>query len=651
MPSPRIHEVLQNVGPACRAGLSPQSEPDAGHGLLQPRRAGVISGGLHLIWHGFCSQVAAGPRSPARQAGPALLTGLDERQQQFYRRTGTSARRSPRRAEVPVLQQVIRFLPLALRRFVWLLIVCLAATCLNDANADEENSAVQKQISAVCQNLQAATVRLRSGSDVSSGVVVSKKGLILTVAHGLKSSSDKVLVLLPGGSSCEAKPLVVDEAADVALLEMDAASLPIAEWDTVPISAVAQASVGDVVLAAGFPARELDALTAVVRLGQILPVNKSVPMSSCTLTSGDSGGPLVNSRGELIGLHRQIGEGLESNGYISLTVIRRVLEQSRHWTTLTERNNSPERALLPSKELSPASYKLDAGRRVTVEILGGDVESVSAVRSLGTVLNAHQVATKLSEIYPYRSLQCRWSSGLTIAATLKQSDREHDLAILELADLYDGGDEVEAAILKSRNSPVHAGQIVFAAVSPTGFAATGIISRVGHDESGLPPRFGATMQADNEILRITELAPNGSAMRAGLMVGDELRQIDMTGMVSLQDIADVFTARQPGDWLTLGIRRRAELTTTQAQLQFDPSLKFEKTEFLDGRTGRVSQRRSGFHGVLQHDAAIDPEACGGPLFDINGKLIAVNIARRARESTLAIPIGDVLKLAAKSNTP
>ena len=529
------------------------------------------------------------------------------------------------------------------RMWIFPLVACLAWQ--NRTVADESHSAVQRRITAICQTLQSATVQLRSGTDVSSGVIVSKDGLILSVAHGLKSASDKVLVLFPGGKSCEARPLVIDEKADVALLTADIASLTDISWSTVPVSAVVQRKVGDVVLASGFPAREKGALTSVVRLGQILAEDESVLMSSCTLTSGDSGGPLVNSRGELIGLHRQIGEGLQSNGHITLTEIRDVLERSGHWKLLTERSNLPEGTLLLAKELTPASHHLDPGHRVTVEIRGSDADGASGVRSSGTVLNAHQVAAKLSEIIPYRSLQCRWAGGLTIAATLKRSDRERDLAILELMDLYEAGNQVEASILKSQDSALYAGQIVFAAKSSTEISTAGIISRVGHDEASLPSRFGAAMQLQNGILRITELSPNGSAVLAGFMVGDELRQIDATDVGSLQAVADLFAARQPGDWLTIGIRRGAESENLQAQLQHEPGLQFEKTEFLDGRTGRLSLRRSGFKAVLQHDVVIEREACGGPLFDRHGHLIAVNIARRARESTLAIPIGDVLKLA------
>ena len=70
----------------------------------------------------------------------------------------------------------------------WILICALsilAATEKVSVSADVEENAASSQIAEVCRKLQTATVRIRSGSDVSSGVIVSASGLVLTVAHGL----------------------------------------------------------------------------------------------------------------------------------------------------------------------------------------------------------------------------------------------------------------------------------------------------------------------------------------------------------------------------------------------------------------------------------------------------------------------------------
>ncbi len=117
---------------------------------------------------------------------------------------------------------------------------------------------------------------------------------------------------------------------------MNVGSLTEIDWSIVPVSVVEDSLVDEVVLAAGFPVREPDGMEPVVRLGEILAVDRSAVKTSCTLTSGDSGGPLMNSLGELIGLHRQIGAGAESNGHVALSAISEALGKTEHWKALTQ---------------------------------------------------------------------------------------------------------------------------------------------------------------------------------------------------------------------------------------------------------------------------------------------------------------------------
>jgi serine protease Do len=58
--------------------------------------------------------------------------------------------------------------------------------------------------------------------------------------------------------------------------------------------------------------------------------------------------------------------------------------------------------------------------------------------------------------------------------------------------------------------------------------------------------------------------------------------------------------------------------------------------------GDLSERRSGFPAVLQHDSVLGPEECGGPVIDLAGRAIGINIARAGRTESYAIP-DDVLR--------
>ena len=53
--------------------------------------------------------------------------------------------------------------------------------------------------------------------------------------------------------------------------------------------------------------------------------------------------------------------------------------------------------------------------------------------------------------------------------------------------------------------------------------------------------------------------------------------------------------------------------------------------------GPFSDRRWGFSKVIPHDLGIAPTECGGPLVDLDGHCVGVNIARALRVASYALP--------------
>ena len=60
--------------------------------------------------------------------------------------------------------------------------------------------------------------------------------------------------------------------------------------------------------------------------------------------------------------------------------------------------------------------------------------------------------------------------------------------------------------------------------------------------------------------------------------------------------------------------------------------------------GLISRRRDGFPEVLQHDSTVLPQDCGGPVVNLEGKAVGINVARAGRVSTLAIPAATVQRV-------
>ena len=65
----------------------------------------------------------------------------------------------------------------------------------------------------------------------------------------------------------------------------------------------------------------------------------------------------------------------------------------------------------------------------------------------------------------------------------------------------------------------------------------------------------------------------------------------------------------------------------------------------------VSERKSGFALVFQHDQPLRPQDCGGIILDLRGNIVGVNIARVGRVATYAIPARVVSELLEAADFP
>jgi serine protease Do len=147
-----------------------------------------------------------------------------------------------------------------------------------------------------------------------SGFIVSPDGVILTNAHVVRDA-DEVTVKLQDRREFRAKVLGSDPKTDVAVLKIDAKSLPV-----VPIGNTRNLQVGEWVLAIGSPYGLESSVTAgvVSAKGRSLP-NDPVPFiqTDVAVNPGNSGGPLFNTRGEVVGINSQIYS--QTGGYQGLS--------------------------------------------------------------------------------------------------------------------------------------------------------------------------------------------------------------------------------------------------------------------------------------------------------------------------------------------
>ncbi len=137
-----------------------------------------------------------------------------------------------------------------------------------------------------------------------SGFIVSSDGIVLTNAHVVDGAKE-VTVKLSDHREYKAKVLGTDKSSDIAVLKIDAHSLP-----AVRIGNSDQLSVGDYVLAIGAPFGLEETATAgiVSATARSLPGDSGVPFiqTDAAVNPGNSGGPLFDASGAVVGINSQI---------------------------------------------------------------------------------------------------------------------------------------------------------------------------------------------------------------------------------------------------------------------------------------------------------------------------------------------------------
>ncbi|MDB6079840.1 MAG: hypothetical protein JWO82_3587 [Akkermansiaceae bacterium] len=156
-------------------------------------------------------------------------------------------------------------------------------------------------------------------------------------------------------------------------------------------------------------------------------------------------------------------------------------------------------------------------------------------------------------------------------------------------------------------------------------------------------------------VRIRGIEPEGAAKSAGLAEGDILRKIAGKEVNSAYEVKTSLNGHGPGESVEVVYDRDGKSATIQVDLK-------EKPEFPQARNARLETMRqmgthlskvsTNFPSAMQTDMAIDRAGCGGPVVDLDGRVIGISIARGDRTSSMIIPSASVIAvLNGKASSP
>jgi serine protease Do len=139
-----------------------------------------------------------------------------------------------------------------------------------------------------------------------------------------------------------------------------------------------------------------------------------------------------------------------------------------------------------------------------------------------------------------------------------------------------------------------------------------------------------------EIVGFPEEKDSRSAAKeAKLKVGDIIVRLNDQSIKKRDDLMTILNKSKPGDQVTVIVLRDEEELEFKFKLLSKSAI--DRSEMQNRMGGALSGRRTGFPSVIQHDMVLKPVDCGGPLVDIDGHVIGINIARAGRVETWALP--------------
>jgi serine protease Do len=158
-----------------------------------------------------------------------------------------------------------------------------------------------------------------------------------------------------------------------------------------------------------------------------------------------------------------------------------------------------------------------------------------------------------------------------------------------------------------------------------------------------PPRalIGVQFDFGTSTPRIDQILPGLGAEKAGLKTGDVIVAVNGTAVTNREQVVEALREFRDGQTVKLGLRRDEKPFDAQVRMTTPHSGQPGSDLYYQQRssrvTGAVSERAGGFQQAIEHDSVLRPWLCGGPLVNLDGKAIGINIARAGRVTTYALP--------------
>ena len=286
------------------------------------------------------------------------------------------------------------------------------------------------------------------------------------------------------------------------------------------------------------------------------------------------------------------------------------------------------------KQFQDLESKLDDGCVKVVSKLS-DNEDVTILATL--IQDTDFMVSKSSMVHQDPTTKL---SGKQVKLKIVARDSKNDLVLLQAPKPHQTGVELtdssdsDSSGSDSSDKGYRAGLFLLTP-DPAGQGVVSIVSRKTFQSQKQQSRgYLGVMPEDYKdkagaILR--QVTKDGAAEKAGLEVGDVVTKMNDQRIRTHMEMRNFLGTVDPNDTIVAVILRGEEELKKTIRLGVFPSSSRHAADQME-----KSGRRDGFAKVVSHDAVLEPTDCGGPLFDLDGNFLGVNIARNSRVRSYAV---------------
>jgi serine protease Do len=351
---------------------------------------------------------------------------------------------------------------------------------------------------------------------LGSGVVMTQDGYILTNNHVVDGAST-VTVTLADKREFKAKVVGTDPKSDIAVLKIDATSLP-----CITIADSSKVQVGDYALAVGDPfgvgqTVTMGIVSATGRSHLGIEQYEDFIQTDAPINPGNSGGALVNDRGELIGINTAIiahgSEGNQGIGFaIPANMARNVMEQivehgkvTRAYLGIVPQDVTPD--------IAKQFGEKDARGALVADVSAGSPAQKSGLERGDIILdvNGKPVAG---------------SNDLRMTISMMPPDSDAKLKV------FRNGSEREIAV---KLGPMPAEEAAANSQDNTNGSASSALSGVSVDNLDAQASNELGLSPNTKGVVVTNVDPSSEAAEAGLRRGDVIQEVNRQPVKNTSD--------------------------------------------------------------------------------------------------------------------